>query len=228
MQNKYKILIVEDETDLAQIIARAFTAEGFETHIATNGEIGLRSVESDSFDVIISDVMMPRLDGFSMVRRLRAKGIYSPILFLSARTQVDDIVEGFEVGGCDYIRKPFEIKELMVRVRSLIRAHSMRDATEFMISGKYYFNSETGVLRLGNTELLTSGKETQVLRLLCLKENEVVSNRTILEAVWGDNNFFSLRSLNVYIARLRKKLAIVPSVEIITYRNIGYKLRIRV
>lgn len=228
MAKKIALLLVEDERILAEILCDTLCGRDFEVTLAYDGEEGYARAQERSFDVIVSDIMMPRLDGFSMVKRLRKEGCTSPVLFLTARSSTDDVVKGFEVGGNDFLRKPFAIDELIVRVRALAGRLGQQDDHEAIYHlGRYTFDVGHNLLRCGNEEITLAARETAVLAWLCRHAGQVVEVSALLRELWGDDNFFNLRSLNVYISRLRRHLAAEPSVEIVSIRGVGYKLQVR-
>lgn len=221
--------MVEDEHTLADIVGDTLDSNGFKVQIAYDGEQALTLLNRFTFDIIVTDIMMPRMDGLSLVEHLRKKGNKIPVLFLSARSSSDDVVEGFEAGGNDYIRKPFSMKELIVRIKALLeRVHSnpQNEPLTYHI-GKYLFDTANGTLLFEENPQKTqvlSGHEADILSHLCRNLNHVVENKTILLDLWGDDNFFSVRSLNVFISKLRHKLAQDPTLRILMIRSIGYKL----
>ncbi|MBQ1204854.1 MAG: response regulator transcription factor [Alistipes sp.] len=228
MAKKIALLLVEDERILAEILCDTLCGRDFEVTLAYDGEEGYARAQERSFDVIVSDIMMPRLDGFSMVKRLRKEGCTSPVLFLTARSSTDDVVKGFEVGGNDFLRKPFAIDELIVRVRALAGRLGQQDDHEAIYHlGRYTFDVGHNLLRCGEEEITLAARETAVLAWLCRHAGQVVEASALLRELWGDDNFFNLRSLNVYISRLRRHLAAEPSLEIVSIRGVGYKLQVR-
>lgn len=226
MNDKIKILIVEDEKMLAEIVSDTLSDRGFEVHLAYDGVHALECLRKESFDIIVSDIMMPNLDGYSLAKRLRNEGCKTPILFLTARSATEDVVKGFEIGGNDFLKKPFAIDELIVRVKALAgraETHIMQE-TSYLI-GQYEFNSSSKELSICGQKTVLAARETAVLVRLCRKRGCVVKASELLKELWGDDNYFNLRSLNVYITRLRNHLKADPSVEIESVRGIGYKLR---
>lgn len=225
MSNKIRILLAEDEQMLAEILSDTLTDRGFEVALAYNGEQALQMARTDHFDVIVTDVMMPRLDGFSLTRRLRSEGRNLPVLFLTARSATEDVVQGFKVGGNDFLRKPFAIDELIVRVQALAgRMEQAEDSdTEFQI-GQYQFDTRTSTLSVGGESIVLAPREAAVLLRLCRQKGVTIEAAGLLRELWGDDNFFNLRSLNVYISRLRRHFAADSDVEIISVRGIGYRL----
>ena len=226
MSNKIKILIVEDEQMLAEILSDTLTDRDFDVHLAYDGIQALEAVRKESFDVIVSDIMMPNLDGYSLAKKLRAEGYNTPILFLTARSATEDVVKGFETGGNDFLKKPFAIDELIVRIRALAgRLQSQESAETVYKIGRYEFVPASKVLRIDQCETILPAREAEVLVRLCRDAGKTVNTTALLKELWGDDNYFNLRSLNVYITRLRNHLKEDPSVEIESVRGIGYKLK---
>ncbi len=210
---------------LAEILSDTLGDRGFDVQLAYDGEQALQAVRTKRFDVIVTDVMMPRMDGYTLARRLRSEGCTTPILFLTARSATEDVVQGFKAGGNDFLRKPFAIDELIVRVQALAGRvnHSEESEAVFQI-GQYQFDTRTSTLSIGGVQTTLSAREAAVLARLCRQMGETVEASGLLRELWGDDNFFNLRSLNVYISRLRRHLAADPDVEIISVRSIGYRL----
>ena len=240
--NKIKVLLVEDEQSLAMILSDTLEAQGFEMRTAGDGEEGLRMFEEQKPDVLVADVMMPKMDGFEMVRRIRKTDKHTPVLFLTARSAVNDVVEGFELGGNDYLKKPFGIQELIIRIKSLCHCAFEGDETnvsaataasqldskqdEWVNIGSYRFNATQQILQLGDKAMELSHREAEILRFLVENQNEVVEMKTILLELWGDDSFFNTRSLHVFITKLRHKLSDDENIRIINVRGIGYKMLI--
>lgn len=223
---KISVLLVEDEHMLAEILADTLGDRGFEVTVAYDGREGLDAVHRARPDVVVTDIMMPRMDGYTLVGRLRAEGCDVPVLFLTARSETEDVVRGFETGGNDFLRKPFALDELIVRVKALAgRSHDSRPVQELFTLGRYEFDAERRTLTLDGRISVLSGREAEVLAYLCRHAGETVSSSALLREVWGDDSFFNLRSLNVFVSRLRHRLADDPSVEIVSLRGVGYKLR---
>ena len=235
MTKQIKILLVEDEATLAIIIRDTLNSQGFQVITAENGERGLQLFFHERPDVVVADVMMPNMDGFEMVRRIRNKDVSTPVLFLTALSETEDVVRGFEAGANDYLRKPFGMLELIVRIKALVgRAFVPHDIphddspTQYVI-GDYQLDTmkEHLVYAADNadTEIIPlSHRESEILRLLCSSKGEVVDNRDILLELWGDDSYFNTRSLHVFITKLRHKLSRDSQVRIINVRGIGYKL----
>ena len=225
MANRH-ILVVEDEQTLRRIVVEALERAGYDVVAAGDGEEGLRLFEACHADLVVADIMMPRMDGFEMVRRMRARYPDTLFLFLSARSGAEDVVEGFRTGGHDYLRKPFAMSELLVRIEALIsRLGSVEgEATEYIL-GDYRFDVLRSTLRNGDTVVRLSSREAAILRSLAANRGRVVSSRAMLLDLWGDDSYYNLRSLNVYISKLRNYLSADSSIEIVSIRGVGYKLQ---
>lgn len=240
--NKIKVLLVEDETSLAMILSDTLEAQGFEMRTAHDGEEGLRMFDEQKPDVLVADVMMPKMDGFEMVRRIRKTDSRTPVLFLTARSAVNDVVEGFELGGNDYLKKPFAIQELIVRIKSLCHRASVGNisseeqeggnvspdnpdaAVQWLSIGRYRLNVTSQILQLEGKDTELSHRESEILRMLVESKNNVVESKDILLQLWGDDSFFNSRSLHVFITKLRHKLSADGNIRIINVRGIGYKM----
>lgn len=226
MENKIKLLLAEDEQMLAEILSDTLSERGFDIRIARDGEQALELARLEEWDVIVSDVMMPRMDGFNFARALRRDGCTTPILFLTALSATSDVVKGFEVGGNDFLKKPFAIDELIVRCRALAgKGRNEQNEPESYEIGSFVFTPSDYTLIIQNNTTLLSARESAVLHHLVRHKGEVVESGTILRELWGDDNYFNLRSLNVYISRLRRYLVSDCNVEIISIRGVGYRLK---
>lgn len=225
MKNKKQILIVEDEVTLAMIIHDALEAEGYETIIANNGLQGIDSYYKYHPNLIIADIMMPGIDGFEMISRIRKEDKETPVLFLSARSSTDDIVSGFELGANDYVRKPFSLRELIVRTKALLsKSKTEEEKTGFYEIGLYTFYPKTQTLLIAGESNTLSFKESEILKRLCENETQPIYSKDILLNLWGDDSFYNARSLHVFITKLRHKLEKDPRIKILNVRGIGYKL----
>lgn len=226
--DKIKVLLVEDETTLAMIVKDTLNSEGFDVTVASDGLEGLQMATTTDSDILVVDIMMPHLDGFEMVKRIRKKDKTTPVLFLTARSAVDDVVEGFEVGGNDYLRKPFSMLELMVRIKALVqRTHqvnSISNNTNIINIGKYRLNTANQILSFGNESEELSHRESEILRILSTNMYKVVASKNILLELWGDDNFYNAKSLQVFITKLRHKLSLDENIKILNIRGIGYKM----
>ena len=226
---KINVLLVEDEQTLAMIIKDTLESQDFIIHTAGDGEEGLRLFFELHPDVLVADVMMPRMDGFEMVRRMRQTDKQTPVLFLTARSAVNDVVDGFKLGANDYLRKPFGMQELIVRIQALagrvctLNETSPCESTEYEI-GSYHFNPTTQTLSYQQQVQELSHRESEILRHLCQNRNAVVNTQDLLLELWGDDSYFNTRSLHVFITKLRHKLSLDEHIRIINVRGIGYKL----
>lgn len=226
MNNRIKILIVEDEKMLAEILSDTLSDRNFDVRLAYDGIHALEAIKKEPFDVIVSDVMMPNLDGYSLAKKLRNEGCNTPILFLTALSATEDVVKGFETGGNDFLKKPFAIDELIVRVKALAGRAEVMDAQETSyVIGEYEFNPSSKELTIRGEQTTLAAREAAVLVRLCRRRGRVVEASELLKELWGDDSYFNLRSLNVYITRLRNHLKADPTVEIESVRGVGYMLK---
>ena len=226
-----KILLVEDDPNLGMLLQHYLQLKGkFEVVLSKDGEEGLKAFTKDQFDICILDVMMPKKDGFTLGRDIRKINTSVPIIFATAKTMIEDKSEAFNLGGDDYITKPFRIEELLLRINALLKRVSDPDKNEgktlptnFNV-GKYYFDYTAQVITNDNKQQKVSTKEAELLRLLCLKKNEVLTREEALISIWHDDNYFNGRSMDVFLSKLRKYLKDDPKVEIINVHGKGYKL----
>lgn len=227
MNDKIHMLLVEDEQTLADIIADTLGEKEFDVTVAYNGIEGLRRFDERRPDVVVTDIMMPGMDGFSFVDELRRRSTDVPVLFLSARSAAEDVVRGFEAGGNDYLRKPFAMSELIVRLRALAGRHAAAEAAARpapLAVGRFLFDAGQQRLTLGERVFELSARETALLAMLCERRGEVVPTQQILQRIWGDDSFFNARSLHVFVTRLRHRLASDPDIRLVNARGVGYKL----
>ncbi len=227
--NEIKVLLAEDEQTLALIIKDTLEAQGFNIETAKNGEEGLQKFFMEKPDVLVADVMMPKMDGFEMVKRIRQSDKHTPVLFLTARSAINDVVEGFELGANDYLKKPFGMQELIVRIKALAgrlitQTEEKEKKTDWIEIGQYRFNSILQRLEYAGIETELSHRESEILRRLCENRNQVVNTQNILLELWGDDSFFNNKSLHVFITKLRHKLSKDSQIRIVNVRGIGYKL----
>jgi len=221
------VLLVEDEPTLAMIITATLTENGFIIHAAPDGEKGLRDFFQLRPDILVTDVMMPRMDGFEMVRRIRQTDKKTPVLFLTARSAINDVVKGFELGANDYLKKPFGMQELIIRIKALLGkafdSAAEQTPSRFEI-GDYLFDPTAQMLQHSEMKQKLSYRESEILRKLCENRNQVVNAQDVLLDLWGDDSFFNSRSLHVFITKLRHKLCKDDRIRIVNIRGIGYKL----
>lgn len=223
--NKVKILYVEDEQSLALIVADSLEDHGFEVVHRENGQDALNYFKRENADVIILDVMMPLMDGFTAATEIRKVNPHVPILFLSALTQTEDVVKGFHLGANDYIRKPFKIEELIVRIEALSK-RAKKSVRALYEIGDYLLDTSKNALRHVSGEAKLSYRETELIRRLFESKDNVVPREDIIKTYWGDDTYFTGRSLDVFISRIRKYFAHDERVKITNVRGIGYIMNI--
>ncbi len=220
-----KILFVEDEEDLTLIVADTLRGQGYDVVTAANGIEGLEKYKSESADIVVADVMMPIMDGFSMGKEIRKISSTVPLLFLTAKSTIEDVEEGFDVGANDYIKKPFELRELIVRIKALLRRYggNRTDDIRFAI-GSYTFNVTTQTLSIGDKETELSHFEAKILERLASNIGKTVNASELMIAVWQRDEPSNRNSLHGYIHKLRRILRHDPSISIINQRGFGYML----
>lgn len=224
---KNRILFVEDEADLTLIVADTLKEQGYEVVTASNGIQGLERFKSDGADIIVADVMMPGMDGFNMAREIRKLSPDVPLLFLTAKSAIDDIEEGFEIGANDYLKKPFELRELIIRIKALLRRYgkSRNDDITFEI-GQYILNITTQTLSMGDRRVELSHFEAKILEHLASNIGKTVDASELMLAVWQRDEQSNRNSLHGYIHKLRRVLRHDSSITIINQRGFGYMLTI--
>lgn len=222
MDSKIKILLAEDEPSLGQILKESLEMRNFHVLLCSNGEEVLMTYQKEQPQLLVLDVMMPLKDGFTVAKEIRAHDGEIPILFLTAKSQVQDVVEGFEIGGNDYLKKPFSMEELIVRIKALLKRQNSKDLP--ISIGKYGFDFQKQTLTLDSIEQSLTHREAQLLWHLHQQKNKVLNRSIILNKLWGDDDFFNARSMDVFISKLRKKLKDDEGIQIINVRGFGYKL----
>lgn len=222
-----RILLVEDDPGLGFVIKDNLVAKGYQVILCKDGEEGLQTFANSSFDLCILDVMMPKKDGFSLAQSIREKNKRIPILFVTAKSMLEDKITAFTTGGDDYIVKPFSMEELCLRMEVFLKRSTGVSIGETYVIGRYTFDLSNLTLVHENLSKTLTQKEADVLRLLCLHQSRVMKREEILKAVWGNDDYFLGRSLDVFISKLRKYLKEDPSVEIVNYHGVGFKLEIR-
>ncbi|MEN0052892.1 MAG: response regulator transcription factor [Mucilaginibacter sp.] len=226
--NKTHVLLAEDELALAHIVRESLEENNFEVALCANGEQALQKYKNSKPDILVLDVMMPKIDGFAVARQVRETDHATPIIFLTARSQPKDVVAGFESGANDYLKKPFSVEELMIRMKVLLSNNRMltptRPMSETYHIGSIAYNSVKNTLQQGINSWQLTSRESDILKLLCKNQHQVISRKVLLETVWGDDSFFNARSLDVFISKLRGHLRTDANVQIITVRGSGYKL----
>lgn len=222
------ILLVEDDSSLGFVIKDNLVMRGYEVTLCTDGEAGRESFLKNHFDLCILDVMMPRTDGITLARMIRDQDKQVPILFVTAKSMPEDKVAGFTAGGDDYIVKPFSMEELCLRIEVFLRRTTGLESKEGLFSiGQYLFDHSNFTLRHAKGPKVLTQKEAEVLRLLCLHQDRVLKREEILKSVWGDDDYFLGRSLDVFLSKLRKYLKEDPNVEIANYHGVGFRLEVK-
>ncbi|HEY1022813.1 MAG TPA: response regulator transcription factor [Flavisolibacter sp.] len=221
---KIRVLYVEDETFLAKIVSETLESRGYEVVLEEDGGKAVQKFSETKPDVCVLDIMLPNKDGFAIADEIREKDTEVPIIFLSAKSQTNDVVNGFKLGANDYIRKPFSMEELIVRIDNVMRhkAAPITDQEEVAI-GQYTFNILRQTLHHPAEQRKLSYRESELLRLLYENRDKIVERSEILTLLWGSDSFFNSRTLDVYITKLRGYLKHDPSIEIITIKGIGYR-----
>lgn len=226
---KARILLAEDDTNLGFVIADQLKNEGFHVTLVLDGSEAIQKFNQDKYHICIFDVMMPKKDGFSLAKDIRKVDKDIPILFLTAKSMTEDKVEGFQAGGDDYLTKPFDFQELILRIKSLLKRVNIQvDEAESPIIklGTYLFDTENYKLTHANFEKTLTKKESQILACLCKFKNQVVSREIVMNAVWGQEDYFIGRSLDVFITKLRKYFSEDASIQISNIHGIGFKLEL--
>ncbi len=224
MSKKIKILLAEDEPSLGMIVKESLETRNFEVILCADGNEAYKKYKEEQPEVLVLDVMMPDKDGFTLTREIRETDQYTPIIFLTSKSQTKDVVEGFKIGGNDYLKKPFSMEELIVRILALLnRTQTKEDISNIKI-GKYTFNYTSQLLEYDKKEQLLTHREAELLYNLWKRKNQILDRVVILNELWGNDDFFSARSMDVFISRLRKKLKSDVDIQIINVRGFGYKL----
>ena len=226
MNQNLKILLVEDDNNLGNLLCDYLNAKGHNCSLRTNGNDGYQSFIDETFDFLILDVMMPYKDGFTLAKEIRGIDQEIPILFLTAKSLNEDTLKGFESGADDYMTKPFSMDELLARINAIMRRLKGFPSNEMPILqiGNYSFDTKLQKLIIKKEEQKLTTKETDLLKLLCKNKNRVLERNNALKAVWGDDNYFNGRSMDVYITKLRKYLKKDPNIQIINVHGKGFKL----
>lgn len=225
---KVKVLLAEDDKNLGNVLKSYLEVKGFETILCINGQEAYNAFEKGGYGFCIVDVMMPVKDGFTLVKEIREKDKHIPVLFLTAKSMQEDKMKGFQVGGDDYLTKPFSMEELLMRMQAILRRVNERTSSEIRnnvyVIGKYQFDFNRQILRIADKEQKLTSKEAALLRLLAINLNQVLDRSYALKEIWNDDSYFNARSMDVYITKLRKFLKLDPTVELINVHGIGFKL----
>lgn len=230
MNKKLNILLAEDDENLGHLLHTYLKSKGFDVDLARNGKRAFEKFNAGSYDFCIFDVMMPEMDGFTLAKEIREIDKKVPILFLTAKSMKDDKLEGFAIGADDYLTKPFSMEELVARINAVLRRSSDSNGTPVdtvLHVGKIKYEPEMRMLHLSEGPKKLTTKENQLLQLLVKNENEILDRQATLRAIWGDDNYFNGRSMDVYIAKLRKLLKEDEAIEIMNVHGKGFKFIVK-
>jgi DNA-binding response OmpR family regulator len=223
-----KILYVEDEASLGRIVKESLESRNYEVQLVTHGKDAVESFRVMQPDICVLDIMLPGVDGFTIAKEIRQISKVTPLIFLTAKVQTEDLLTGFNIGGNDYIRKPFSIEELIVRINNLLKLASQNHNSvgDLVIIGQYSFSPNRYELSIAGNARKLSHRESTLLKMLCDNRNSTLERKEILLKLWGDDSFFNSRNLDVYITKLRDYLREDKAVQIITIKGIGYHFSI--
>lgn len=224
--SKTKVFYVEDELFLGKIVKESLESRGFEVVMESDGAKATEVYKKNRPDICVLDIMLPNKDGFAIADEIRKLDEEVPIIFLTAKTQTEDVVKGFSLGGNDYIRKPFSMEELIVRIHNVLRSKSeapQKINMDSVMMGKYNFHLNRQVLSDGKEDRKLSYRESELLKILYENRHKIIDRKDILNLLWGNDNFFNSRNLDVYVTKIRSYLKEDPSLEIITIKGIGYR-----
>jgi DNA-binding response OmpR family regulator len=224
MSKKIKIILAEDEPALAQIIKESLETRNFEVIHCKDGEEAIEVFKNEKIELLVLDIMMPKKDGFSVAKDIRKLDTKTPIIFLTAKSQTQDVVDGFNFGGNDYLKKPFSMEELIVRIHSLLGRKTAVKNEDNIVIGNYIFNLTKQTLQYLDTTISLTHREAILLNIISENKNKIVERSLILNKIWGEDDFFNGRSMDVFITKLRKKLSLDTNIQIINVRGQGCKL----
>jgi DNA-binding response OmpR family regulator len=224
--DKIKLLVVEDDPNLGQILSDYLRLKDYDPTLCIDGEAGLEAFKNSTYDLCLLDIMMPKKDGLTLAKEIRLLDKDTPIIFLTAKTLKEDTIEGFRAGADDYITKPFSMEELLLRIHAVLRRSLKTEKQQKTIYtfGKSTFDYDKQALQIGEDTIKLTNKESQLLRLLCQNKNEKLDRSAALKMIWRDDSYFNARSMDVYIAKLRKYLKKDDSISIITMHGEGFKM----
>lgn len=226
MSNAIKILLAEDDNNLGLLLESFIKAKGFKVDLARDGKQALEKFNQDTYHFIILDVMMPEIDGFTVAKEIRQIDAKIPILFLTAKSMKEDKLEGFAIGADDYLTKPFSMEELVARIEAILKRTNTDDSPldDTFTIGRFTFDPQKRIINIDGEENKLTTKESQLLKLLAKNKNQILDRQAALRAIWGDDNYFNGRSMDVYIAKLRKILKEDENIEIMNIHGKGFKL----
>ena len=228
MENKIRILLAEDDVNLGKVLTEYLTAKGYVVAHANNGEVAYEMFCTHDFDICLIDVMMPLKDGFTLAKEIRKLDKHIPIIFLTAKSLQEDVIEGLSIGGDDYITKPFSMEVLLARLQALIRRTKPESGepaqTSFQLGSIVFDSNKQSLTYANGKEVKLTTREVELLMMLLNKKNELLERDYVLKKIWGDDSYYNARSMDVYITKLRKHFRDDPSVQIITYTARGSRL----
>jgi two-component system, OmpR family, response regulator len=231
MVKKSRILLVEDDTNFGSILKSYLELADYEVMLKMDGKQGLSAFRTHPFDLCILDIMMPEMDGFTLAREIRKLNAKVPMIFLTAKTLKEDVLEGFRIGADDFLTKPFDSEVLLYKIAAILKRHAMatdaKDQPQSYQVGKFQFDTRLRILRFGNLTQSLSPKESELLKMLCSAKDGILTRQNALQQIWGKEDYFTTRSMDVFLARLRKYLKPDPSIEIINIHGNGFRLVIR-
>jgi DNA-binding response OmpR family regulator len=221
------IFLAEDDENLGSLLKEYLKAKNYQTDWFINGDEAIKNFVAYQYDICILDVMMPIKDGFTLAKEIRMQDEQVPVLFLTAKSMKDDVLEGFSLGADDYVTKPFSMEELLYRIEAILRRTktSQKSTEQYQFQlGTYTFDAHKQLLVTGNQEQKLTTKESELLKLLCLSKNQILERNYALNAIWSDDSYFNARSMDVYITKLRKYLRQDPSIQILNIHGKGFRL----
>ncbi len=224
------ILLVEDDSNLGSLLSEYLEIKGYDVTHCPDGEVGKQTFGSKNYDLCILDVMLPKVDGFSLAKYIRERNVDVPIIFLTAKSMKEDRLEGFSLGADDYVTKPFSVEELLMRVKAVLKRtqnaqQQAREQAKYQVGG-YVFDAEQRILTYANESRNLTHKESELLKTLCASTGMVVRRSDALKKIWGDDNYFNGRSMDVFVTRLRKYLKNDSNVQIVNVHGMGFKLTV--
>ncbi|GAC1396081.1 MAG: response regulator transcription factor [Sediminibacterium sp.] len=226
-KKKYKILLCEDDTNLGMVLKNYLELNDYDVTLERDGRLGLAAFQREKFDICLLDVMMPNMDGFTLAEEIRDVDPDIPLFFLSAKTMKEDIIQGYKLGADDYITKPFDSEVLLLKIKVILKRNEeenkINDNVEFDM-GKYHFNPKLRELKHDNNTQTLSPKENELLKMLAEHKNDLLPRERALKKIWGSDTYFNGRSMDVYIAKLRKYLKDDPNIEIVNIHGNGFRL----
>lgn len=225
--NPIHVLLVEDDASLGFVIKDNLEQESMQVTLCTDGESALETFNASNFDICILDVMLPKLDGFSLAALIREKNKEVPLIFLTAKSMKEDKINGFKLGADDYIVKPFNIEELILRMQVFLKRTGKRDHQDTYIIGKYVFDFTNLELVYDDKARKLTRKEALLLKQFCAHKNEMIQRETLLKLVWDTDDYFAGRSMDVFISKLRKYFTDDPSIEISNHHGVGFKFEVK-